>query len=260
MRRLWVALVTLALLAALTPSSVLGAAPGNDNFANATVLTGTSGSIDGTTLEATDEVNELVYLNAWANGVWYSWTNGSRKAVVATFDTCTAATYDTALDVYAGLGSGPPDWGDTSRQLVAGNDDACGLQSTVAFFAAPGTTYWIRVGGWLGITGNFTLAWTTAPTERGTLSVAVTTSRANPGYCTITVKGVNLVPGQYTQILADTDSLFLTTEAGRWTYSVERDGSLWNMDAAGTLSIWPPVYTADGYSEVIPKLVNRCSP
>src|SRR5262249_36850906 len=46
--------------------------------------------------------------------------------------------------------------GTTANQLAC-NDDSCGVQSRVAVIAAAGTTYLIRVSGYSGASGPFTL-------------------------------------------------------------------------------------------------------
>lgn len=53
------------------------AAPPNDNFANAEVLGGTSGSTSGTTKDATHEVGEPTIINANEQSVWYKITPGT---------------------------------------------------------------------------------------------------------------------------------------------------------------------------------------
>ena len=71
-----------------------------------------------------------------------------------TATTCTGTSYDSKLDVYTGACG--------SLTSVACNDDACGLQSTVTWASTAGVTYRIRVHGFAGATGAFTLAVTCA--------------------------------------------------------------------------------------------------
>ncbi len=138
------------------------AAPANDQFADAQVISGLSGEVDGTNVGATKEAGEPDHADVPGGAsVWYAWT--SPAAGQALFDTCTA-DYDTLLGVYTGTSL-------DDLELVAGNDDDCAsgdfptLQSSVTFAATAGTTYWIAVDGF-GFepqipvqTGTFTLSW-----------------------------------------------------------------------------------------------------
>jgi hypothetical protein len=73
----------------VTPHVPSGSPPANDNFANAKVLKGTSGSVSGTNVGATLEPGEQnIQDNRGGASVWYKWTvpvTGSYQ-----FDTCSA--------------------------------------------------------------------------------------------------------------------------------------------------------------------------
>ncbi len=73
--------------------------PANDDFANAAVLTGVSGQITGTNVDATAEPGE----NGWEKSVWYSWT--APESGVFYFDTH-GSSFDTILWVYTGSAVG----------------------------------------------------------------------------------------------------------------------------------------------------------
>lgn len=137
--------------------------PANDQFADAQVISGLSGEVNGTNVGATEEPGEPDHADVPGGAsVWYAWS--APVAGQASFDTCTA-DYDTLLGVYTGTSLDDLD-------LVVGNDDSCDggdpfptLQSSVTFAAAAGTTYWIAVDGYTFdpqvpvATGTFTLAW-----------------------------------------------------------------------------------------------------
>jgi len=133
--------------------SVAGAAPVNDNFADAQTISGQSASVDGTnvgaTLEAGDPGSVGGYLPT-GHTVWYRWTAPFSGPV--RMDTCAAADYDTILGAYTGSALG-------SLTEKAGDDDACGVgaRSRVGFNAVEGTTYQILVDGYRGGEGTFTL-------------------------------------------------------------------------------------------------------
>ena len=79
-----------------------------------------------------------------------------------TFTTCGLANFDTGLSVSA------YDDDDTRRlsgggNLLACNDDYCGLQSTLAFTIPDDHVYLLRVGGFGGSTGSGSVSWTEVP-------------------------------------------------------------------------------------------------
>lgn len=137
----------------ITRGSVVG--PANDNFANAQVISGSSGTTTGSNVGATKESGEPNHAgNAGGASVWYRWTAPSSGT--ATIDTI-GSNFDTLLAVYTGSAV-------NSLTLIASNDDIGGgnVQSRVTFTATSGTTYQIAVDGYGGATGNITLNWSLA--------------------------------------------------------------------------------------------------
>jgi len=127
-------------------------APANDNFANAQVISGNSGTVTGSNVGATKEPGEPNHAgNAGGASVWYRWTPSISGSV--TIDTI-GSNFDTLLAVYTGSAV-------DSLTLIASNDDIGGgnLQSRMTFPATAGTTYHIAVDGYGGDTGNITLNW-----------------------------------------------------------------------------------------------------
>lgn len=126
-------------------------APPNDDFADAVVLSGQEGSVDGTNDGAALEASEPGDVS---NSVWYRWTAPSTGP--AAFKTC-GSPFDTAIAVYTGSALG-------SLTFVTYNDDdTCGVASIARFDATAGTTYSVAVGGCCGESGDFTLAWDRSP-------------------------------------------------------------------------------------------------
>lgn len=58
-----------------------------------------------------------------------------------TVDTCKDTKFDTKLSIYTGSSC-------DALECVAGNDDACGLQSSITWESDTGKRYWILVHGW----------------------------------------------------------------------------------------------------------------
>jgi large repetitive protein len=131
------------------------AAVANDNFASATTITGNTGTVTSSTTGATGETNEpRVAGTGPTRSLWYRWT--APNSGTATFDLCTATTFDTLLGVYTGSAVG-------SLTTVASADDTVGCgtgsQGRLTFAAVAGTQYSIQVDGYNGASGAFTLTW-----------------------------------------------------------------------------------------------------
>ena len=124
--------------------------PANDNFADAEVLEGCAGSVDGTNVSATRETNEPYHDAGSGASAWYRWQADATGYV--TFNTTGARTnYDSALGVYTG------DSLESLQQLYRNN----GYEnySEVEFYATAGTTYHVAVDGFIAAQGDFVLNW-----------------------------------------------------------------------------------------------------
>jgi len=138
-----------------TNLNVTPAAPGNDNFASGTVISGTSLTVTGTNIGATKEAGEpAIASNAGGRSVWYTWTAPANGKV--TLNTH-GSNFDTLLGVYTGNSV-------SSTTLVASNDDdpaarysANPYTSAVTFNAVAGVTYHIAVDGYSAASGNIVL-------------------------------------------------------------------------------------------------------
>ncbi|MGA2500901.1 MAG: SdrD B-like domain-containing protein, partial [Tepidisphaeraceae bacterium] len=137
-----------------TLSSAVPDRPANDNFAARATLSGTSITLTGMNLNATQESGEPDHAGqAGGSSVWWTWTapfSGS-----ATIDTL-GSNFNTLLAVYtgsnvrtlAGVAGGADD-------DVAGRSDGT---SKVTFTANGGTVYQIAVDGYNGATGTIALS------------------------------------------------------------------------------------------------------
>ncbi len=126
---------------------------GNDSFAQGQVISGSSGSVNGSTLGATKEAGEPAHAgNDGGSSIWYFWTAPSANPV--TLDTL-GSGFDTLLAVYTGGSVG-------ALTPIASNDDTTSnAQSRVTFTPVAGTAYRIAVDGYNGAAGLVKLNWTT---------------------------------------------------------------------------------------------------
>ncbi len=168
-----VALGAIASTLGVVAANPASAAPTNDNFANARVLTA-SGTLSQSSVGATDEPGEPgPIFNPAGASVWFSWVAPSTGPT--TFDTMRSPV-DTGLAVYTGTTLG-------TLTLVASDDDGngsgCTQQSWLQFNAVQGVRYSIQIatqddlttttalrltwnGGWNGYHSNDNIANATA--------------------------------------------------------------------------------------------------
>jgi hypothetical protein len=133
------------------------AAPTNDNLANALVISGATGTTNGTTVDATREIGEFSHTFSSQTfvyrTVWFRWTATQTKPVV--FDVSSASNgFDPALAVYKG--------DNFPLSSVTRNNDTSGNLPRVEFKAEIGVTYQIVVGFYNDANsqgGSFTLNW-----------------------------------------------------------------------------------------------------
>src|SRR5436190_15890212 len=123
----------------------------NDDFSNARVLVGASGTTSGDNIGATKQMGEPDHAgNSGGSSVWYRWTAPSNGQF---FFSTSGSDFDTLLAVYTGNNI-------NNLTPVASNDDAnFDLTSAVSILATSGTTYRVAVDGFDGETGVVALAW-----------------------------------------------------------------------------------------------------
>src|SRR4051812_26644310 len=114
--------------------------PVNDDFANATNLSGASGQVTGSNAGATFETGEPAQeAGDGTNSVWWKGPPPASGDITFTLD---GSDFDTVLEVYTGSAVG-------ALTLVDFNDDGdTGLTSDLTITAVSGTTYRIRVHGY----------------------------------------------------------------------------------------------------------------
>ena len=101
----------------------------------------------GTTVDATNDGSATCASSAFSPDVWYRY--GPQSDGVLEVSLCGSA-YDTAISIHTACPG-------NSKNEVACNDDSCDLQSIVSLQVTAGADYWIRVAGFAGGVGNFTM-------------------------------------------------------------------------------------------------------
>jgi len=166
-------LILSAALALSVSAPAEAAPPGNDDFANAQVLTGPNPTAFGTNVDATSEPGEP---NHWSNSdgrhtVWYSWTPSSDARVSIN---TRGSAFDTVMAVYTGT-----ELAGIEATQVGSNDEEPGSNqhsSGVTLDVTGGTTYRIAVDGYQSGTGALRLSVDLLGTVTGT----VTDSEGDP--------------------------------------------------------------------------------
>jgi subtilisin-like proprotein convertase family protein len=126
-----------------------GAGLFNDNFADRTLLSGESLTLNASNAEATLEINEPSHGGrTGGRSLWWSWTAPRDGVVVIN---TLGSSFDTTLGVYVGEDLG-------SLFEVAGNDDSGGsLTSAVSFEVFAGEVFAIAVDAFEGASGSVVL-------------------------------------------------------------------------------------------------------
>ncbi len=181
---------------------------GNDSFASATTLSGTSAQTIGTNSSATKETGEPNHAgNSGGRSVWWRWVAPS-AGIVALHTRY--STYDTLLAVYTGSSVG-------SLTAVASNDnEGSGQSSALTFTATSGTTYWIAVDGWNGNSGTIVL------------TLLLTSSSTGPV--------INQQPAG-TSVAPGSAATFSAGAQGGYTYRWQRNGTDVTSGTSATLTV-----------------------
>ncbi len=138
-----------------TADATVTIGPANDQCVNAEAMAcpggGGATSDLGTTNDATFSNAGTCTTTHTAPEVWYYIVGNGGDMTV---DTCIGTSYDTKISVWEGSCG--------SLVCVAGNDDDCGLQSSVTWTSTPGTDDYVMVHGFSSSTGDFELTLTCA--------------------------------------------------------------------------------------------------
>jgi hypothetical protein len=134
------------------------AVPVNDDFADATLITNSTGTVWGSNTGATNEIGEPIHsVTGGGLSVWYRWV--APYSGRFTFDTA-GSGFDTVLAIYTGTAV------NNLTTVVYDDDQQLPLSTSAASFnAVANTTYYIAVDGYLPEDsqdvkfGRFTLNW-----------------------------------------------------------------------------------------------------
>jgi Metallo-peptidase family M12/FG-GAP-like repeat/FG-GAP repeat len=125
-------------------------APFNDNFSDARVISGPTGTIGGSTVLATKEPGEPNHVGSnGGTSIWYRWTApASERFYFQTF----GSSFPTVIAIYTGA---------SVDMLTSVVSSSSSVPEYVEFTATPGTTYQIAIDGVTGDTGSTVLNWNT---------------------------------------------------------------------------------------------------
>ena len=130
--------------------------PANDNFADATAISGASGSIAGTTFGSSYEAADLIpdsYDEHLTSTAWYRWTAPSDgRFSFSVADADTERGWTCAIGATTGYDGDEGVWTDADVRW-----------GSVTIDATAGNAYWIEVGSYFDGEFDFTLSWCTCP-------------------------------------------------------------------------------------------------
>jgi hypothetical protein len=232
--------------------------PANDNFANAQVISGCSGSVTGVNTSATKESGEPSHSpdnNQGGASVWYQWQAPATSNVTIT---TAGSNFDTVLAVYTGPSVGSLTVAKQPDGTDAKNDDIPDVagqphntSSSVTVNVTAGTIYKIAVDGYDNVgsglgEGDIKLNWTEANctitqpptilTEEGATSNAAAFDSVTFVRGPFTVLGLhNFSSDQHTRVILFTSNLGLTVP-DPMQLTVQAGGTLLTVENVGTLT------------------------
>ncbi len=221
--------------------------PLNDNFANASLVSGASGTITGTNIGATQESGEPPHsiTSSGANGqaggrsIWYRWTAPVTGAYLFT-NAGSADGIGAIIGIYTGNAVG------ILTRKVASIVTYNGYPKPVSLSAVAGETYSIAVDGQFGTSGSIVLNW--SPLASPTITSITPAYGVSGTYIAIT--GANLAgmtAVRFNGVLGNTFGPFAgsTTGASVYVSSGATTGPLTVETAAGIAAAPVDFYVSD---------------
>jgi hypothetical protein len=196
--------------------------PSNDDFTDAQVLTGSSGTVTGSNVGATTEPGEpAIAGDVPAASIWYAFTApaGGGLLEVDTF----GSSFNTLLGLYTGTSA-------SSLTAVAANNNAGGTKQSRITAWIPMGTYYIAVDGVNGRTGSVNLDWTFTPAPAND-RIANAATFFSPSDWTGTIAATNVAASK------EAGEPGIAGNAGGasvwWTFTATQNGNL-TLSTAGS--------------------------
>ena len=218
-----------AITAAPAPATTI------DAFADAALITGPTGALAGTTVNATRETNEPTHGGYGGSAsIWYFWTAPSN----GTFALSTqGSSYDTLLGAYTGTTVG------ALSTLAANDDSGGGLWSAVTVNVTAGTTIKIAIDGYGGLRGSTVLGWTftqaaapTAPDAPTGITASAGNGKVSVGWLAPASNGRSAITG-YTATATPGGGKCSTAGARACTVKSLRNGTAYTFTVTATNAI-----------------------
>ncbi len=216
-------------------TATLAPAATNDAFADAALITGSTGSLSGSTVNATRETNEPTHGGyGGSSSIWYLWTAPSD----GTFALSTqGSSYDTLLGAYTGTNVG------ALSTLAANDDSGGGLWSAVTVNVTAGTTIKIAIDGYGGLRGSTVLGWTftlvaapTAPDAPTGVTASAGNGKVSVGWLAPASNGRRAITG-YTATATPGGAKCSTTGARACTIGSLHNGTAYTFTVTATNAI-----------------------
>lgn len=197
----------------------------NDDFQDASVVTGDAGTRSGTTVNATRQTGEPAHGGTGGSAsIWYRWTAPANGTLAVTTQ---GSSFDTLLGVYTGTAV-------ADLRVIGENDDTASgqLWSTVTVTVAGGTTYAVAIDGWGGTKGTTALthSFTASPTLANDAFADAESLTGGTGSTSGSTTGATREPGEPTH--GATNPLasiwYRWTAPANGTLTVTTQGSLYD--------------------------------
>ena len=207
----------------------------NDAFADAALITGATGSLAGSTVNASREANEPTHGGYGGSAsIWYRWTAPSDGTLALSTQ---GSSYDTLLGAYSGSNLA------TLTTLAANDDSGGGLWSAVTVAVAAGTTVKIALDGYGGIRGSTVLGWNftqtaapTAPDAPTGVTASAGNGKVSVGWLTPVSNGHSAITG-YTATASPGGGKCSTAGTRACTIGSLRNGTAYTFTVTATNAI-----------------------
>ncbi|WP_205623688.1 hypothetical protein [Desulfogranum japonicum] len=235
-------IVSLPLLLPLLITSSGYYVPSNDNFSTPSILSGTTGTISTSNVQATSEQGEPNHASGTVLGayssIWFEYTAPSNGDI---FFNTFGSTFDTTLGVYTGSAV-------DSLTAQANNDDTgVDYQSLVTFSATAGTTYYVAVDGYdASEQGDVILAWGIAPPNDDFVNATVISGTTGQ------ISGSNILATAEPNEPNHGDGISLTAYVSVWySFTPSQDSSFYFQTLGSSFDTTLAVYRGSSLDNLV---------